>query len=76
MRQDTTKVLSCRARPATNEEWRTGVLARQPADAGEGARATHFASQEISLANAKAAAAATPPITIVCNALRAGPVPV
>ena len=33
-------------------------------------------SYEMSLANAKAAAAATPPITIVCSALRAGPVPV
>ena len=32
-------------------------------------------SHEISLASAKAAAAATPPIAMVCSALRAGPVP-
>jgi len=61
-------------------KWRTGV---PPVHAGEGARATlnfhtnlHTESQEINLAKAKAAAAATPPMTIVCSALRPGPVPV
>ena len=64
-------------------EWKTGILARQTSHAGEGARATlnlhtnlHTESQEINLAKAKAAAAATPPMTIVCSALRPGPVPV
>ena len=54
-----------------------------PVHACEGARATlnfhtnlHTESQEINLAKAKAAAAATPPMTIVCSALRPGPVPV
>ena len=60
-------------------EWKTGILARQTSHAGEGARATlnlHTESHEINLARAKAAAAATPPMIIVCNALRPGPVPV
>jgi hypothetical protein len=48
-----------------------GSLCR--ARGGARARSTFY---EISLAKAKAAAAAKPPIAMVCNALRPGPVPV
>jgi hypothetical protein len=44
-----------------------------PRAGGARARSTFY---EISLAKAKAAAAAKPPIAMVCNALRPGPVPV
>jgi hypothetical protein len=50
---------------------------RRPSHCREGGPpATTSSLYEISLASPKAAAAATPPIAMVCNALRAGPVPV
>ena len=64
----TTEVLSA----ATN-----GGRASSPVSLPRGrGRPRHIRHYEISLASAKAAAAATPPMAMVCNALRAGPVPV
>ena len=72
--QDTSKVLSAMVQCTA----RMGILRRSLArrHAGDGARANNLKSHEISFAKPKAAAAASPPITMVCNALRAGPVPV
>ena len=72
MLQDTIEVLSCRARETWKKEWRTDVPARPRAMAP----APHFCFLGNQFSQGKAAAAATLPIAIVCNALRAGPVPV